>query len=96
MIFPPVYFQTEHEHGQMEDQANAGRVDDRRLVVRHDEVQHADALKKHVPTQAGTEYRRSVGRRHRGRTKCHPAPTQRRFRASEHVLEGVTPSLALP
>ena len=65
MIFPAMDLQAEHEHWQMQDQAYAGRVDDRRLVVRHDEVQDADALEQHVPAQTATEYLRSVSGSHR-------------------------------
>lgn len=65
MIFPAVDLEPEHEHGQVQDQADACRVDDRRFVVRHDEVQDADALEQHVPAQTATEYLRSVSGSHR-------------------------------
>ncbi len=65
MIFPPMDLESEHEHGQVQDQADACRVDDRRFVVRHDEVQDADALEQHVPAQTATEYLRSVSGSHR-------------------------------
>lgn len=65
MIFPPMDLESEHEHGQVQDQADACRVDDRRFVVRHDEVEDADTLEQHVPAQTATEYLRSVSGSHR-------------------------------